>query len=66
MYQEPPSTFNRAMLLNIGVVEASLRDVYSCFIFHDVDLIPLSDKLLYRCRPNPIHFAAAINKFGFR
>ncbi|KAL8575035.1 hypothetical protein ACOMHN_063567 [Nucella lapillus] len=63
--QEPPSTFNRALLLNIGVLEASLRDLYTCFIFHDVDLIPLHDLNLYRCGEQPKHFAVGINKFKY-
>ncbi|XP_076456736.1 beta-1,4-galactosyltransferase 2-like [Babylonia areolata] len=64
--QAPPSTFNRALLLNIGVLEASLRDLYTCFIFHDVDLIPLNDRNLYRCGEQPKHFAVGINKFMYR
>ncbi|XP_076456355.1 uncharacterized protein LOC143290725 [Babylonia areolata] len=64
--QEPPSTFNRALLLNVGVLEASLIDLYTCFIFHDVDLIPLNDYNLYRCGELPKHFSVAINKFNYR
>ncbi|XP_059145258.1 beta-1,4-galactosyltransferase 2-like [Physella acuta] len=59
------STFNRGALLNVGFVEAlKVRD-FDCFIFHNVDLIPLSDKNLYRCGDNPRHFALAFNKYSY-
>ncbi|XP_059583702.1 beta-1,4-galactosyltransferase 2 isoform X2 [Alligator mississippiensis] len=60
-------TFNRAKLLNAGFLEA-LRDdpEYDCFIFSDVDLVPMDDRNLYRCYEQPRHFAIAMDKFGFR
>ncbi|CAL1527869.1 unnamed protein product [Lymnaea stagnalis] len=63
--QNPPSTFNRGALLNIGFLEAEKMARFDCFIFHDVDLIPLNDNNLYRCGPNPRHFAVAMNKYNF-
>ncbi|XP_059138551.1 beta-1,4-galactosyltransferase 1-like [Physella acuta] len=63
--QAEGSTFNRGALLNVGFLEAlKVRD-FDCFIFHDVDLIPLSDKNLYRCGDNPRHFALALNKYSY-
>ncbi|KAK7480881.1 hypothetical protein BaRGS_00027882 [Batillaria attramentaria] len=61
-----PTTFNRALLLNVGVLESLKRDNYTCFIFHDVDLIPLDDHNLYRCGSSPRHLAVGINKFRYR
>lgn len=60
-------TFNRAKLLNVGFLEA-LRDneSYDCFIFSDVDLVPMDDRNLYHCYDQPRHFAVAMDKFGFR
>ncbi|XP_078248941.1 beta-1,4-galactosyltransferase 2 isoform X4 [Pogona vitticeps] len=60
-------TFNRAKLLNVGFLEA-LRDdeSYDCFIFSDVDLVPMDDRNIYRCYDQPRHFAVAMDKFGFR
>ncbi len=54
------------MLLNIGYVEA-LRDYdWSCFIFHDVDLLPLLDTNLYHCpTESPRHMSAYIDTFNF-
>ncbi|XP_031824419.1 beta-1,4-galactosyltransferase 2 [Sarcophilus harrisii] len=68
----PPSqhgedTFNRAKLLNVGFLEALKEDpAYDCFIFSDVDLVPMDDRNLYRCGEQPRHFAIAMDKFGFR
>ncbi|NP_001016664.1 beta-1,4-galactosyltransferase 1 [Xenopus tropicalis] len=63
--QDGDKTFNRAKLLNIGYVE-SLKDyAYDCFVFSDVDLIPMDDRNTYRCFNQPRHLSAAMDKFGF-
>ncbi|XP_049603406.1 beta-1,4-galactosyltransferase 2 [Syngnathus scovelli] len=59
-------TFNRAKLLNVGYAEALKDGDYNCFIFSDVDLIPMDDRNLYHCYEQPRHFAIAMDKFGFR
>uniref|UniRef100_A0A3Q4BA51 Beta-1,4-galactosyltransferase n=1 Tax=Mola mola TaxID=94237 RepID=A0A3Q4BA51_MOLML len=59
-------TFNRAKLLNVGYMEALKDAEYDCFIFSDVDLIPMDDRNLYHCYDQPRHFAIAMDKFGFR
>ncbi|KAE8609992.1 hypothetical protein XENTR_v10011979 [Xenopus tropicalis] len=59
-------TFNRAKLLNVGFLEAMKEADYDCFIFSDVDLIPMDDRNLYHCYEQPRHFAIAMDKFGFR
>ncbi|MGH0179923.1 UNVERIFIED_CONTAM: hypothetical protein FKN15_010794 [Acipenser sinensis] len=59
-------TFNRAKLLNIGYTEVLKDAEYDCFIFSDVDLIPMDDRNLYHCYDQPRHFAIAMDKFGFR
>uniref|UniRef100_A0A8C8SC14 Beta-1,4-galactosyltransferase n=1 Tax=Pelusios castaneus TaxID=367368 RepID=A0A8C8SC14_9SAUR len=60
-------TFNRAKLLNVGFLEALKdEDDYGCFIFSDVDLVPMDDRNLYRCYEQPRHFAIAMDKFSFR
>jgi beta-1,4-galactosyltransferase 1 len=45
--------FNRAKLLNIGFLESLKQYDYQCFIFHDVDSIPLNDRNLYTCSDQP-------------
>uniref|UniRef100_A0A0B7ALF1 Beta-1,4-galactosyltransferase n=1 Tax=Arion vulgaris TaxID=1028688 RepID=A0A0B7ALF1_9EUPU len=64
--QALPGTFNRGALLNIGFLEAEKTASFDCYIFHDVDMIPLNDYNFYRCGDNPRHFAVAMNKFGFK
>lgn len=57
--------FNRAMLLNIGYLEAKKIKEFDCFIFHDVDLLPLNDRNFYTCsKDNPRHLAVAVDKFN--
>ncbi|XP_040819571.1 beta-1,4-galactosyltransferase 1 isoform X1 [Ochotona curzoniae] len=63
--QAGDSMFNRAKLLNIGFQE-SLKDYdYNCFVFSDVDLIPMDDRNSYRCFSQPRHISVAMDKFGF-
>uniref|UniRef100_A0A2C9JIP0 Beta-1,4-galactosyltransferase n=1 Tax=Biomphalaria glabrata TaxID=6526 RepID=A0A2C9JIP0_BIOGL len=64
--QSSRSTFNRGALQNVGFLEALQLGQFDCFIFHDVDLVPLNDKNLYRCGDNPRHFSVAINKYSYR
>lgn len=60
--------FNRGALMNVGFLEAIKLNQWDCFIFHDVDLIPMDDRNLYNCpKPNqPRHMASAIDKHKFR
>ncbi|XP_070709055.1 beta-1,4-galactosyltransferase 1-like [Pempheris klunzingeri] len=57
--------FNRAKLLNVGYTEVLKEYDYECFVFSDIDLIPLDDRNLYRCFDNPRHLAVAMDKFNF-
>uniref|UniRef100_A0A0B7B2K3 Beta-1,4-galactosyltransferase n=1 Tax=Arion vulgaris TaxID=1028688 RepID=A0A0B7B2K3_9EUPU len=63
--QAPPTTFNRGMLFNIGYLEALKIDNFDCFIFHDVDMILVNDKCIYKCAKNPRHMPAAISKWKY-
>ncbi|XP_048240028.1 beta-1,4-N-acetylgalactosaminyltransferase bre-4-like [Haliotis rufescens] len=58
--------FNRAMLFNIGYAEAIKQHNYTCFIFHDVDLIPEDDRNLYTCPEMPRHMSVAIDKLKYK
>ncbi|KAM5300514.1 beta-1,4-galactosyltransferase 1 isoform 2-T2 [Ctenodactylus gundi] len=64
--QAGDSMFNRAKLLNIGFEEALKDYDYNCFVFSDVDLIPMDDHNAYRCFSQPRHISVAMDKFGFR
>ncbi|KAF7662843.1 hypothetical protein LDENG_00224640 [Lucifuga dentata] len=63
--QDGEGVFNRAKLLNVGYVEALKEYDYDCFLFSDVDLIPMDDRNLCRCFENPRHLAVAMDKFNF-
>ncbi|KAI1887787.1 hypothetical protein AGOR_G00193960 [Albula goreensis] len=59
-------TFNRAKLLNVGYTEALKEYDYDCFVFSDVDLIPMDDRNTYKCFSQPRHLSVSMDKFGFR
>lgn len=64
--QEGTEAFNRAMLMNVGYVEALKERTFDCFIFHDVDLLPEDDRNLYTCPEQPRHMSVAVDKFKYR
>ncbi|XP_053547661.1 beta-1,4-galactosyltransferase 5 [Bombina bombina] len=57
--------FNRAMLFNVGFVEAMKDLDWDCLIFHDVDHIPENDRNYYGCQNMPRHFAAKLDKYMY-
>lgn len=63
--QDGDATFNRAKLLNIGYMEALKEHDYNCFVFSDVDLIPMDDRNIYKCYSQPRHLSVSMDKFGF-
>ncbi|XP_044274800.1 beta-1,4-galactosyltransferase 1 [Varanus komodoensis] len=64
--QDGEATFNRAKLLNVGFTEALKEYDYDCFVFSDVDLIPMDDRNTYKCYSQPRHLSVSMDKFGFR
>ncbi|CAL8358021.1 unnamed protein product [Merluccius merluccius] len=64
--QDGTETFNRAKLLNVGYMEALKDYDYGCFVFSDVDLIPMDDRNTYKCFEQPRHLSVSMDKFGFR
>ncbi|XP_062596457.1 beta-1,4-N-acetylgalactosaminyltransferase bre-4-like isoform X2 [Saccostrea cucullata] len=58
--------FNRALLLNVGFLEANKVHDYQCYVFHDVDLIPENDHNMYSCPEQPRHISVAIDKMNYR
>ena len=64
--QSTDGSFNRAKLMNVGFVEALKLYEWDCFVFHDVDLLPMDDRNLYTCPDQPRHMSVAIDTFGFK
>lgn len=58
--------FNRAALMNIGFLEAMKLKKWDCFIFHDVDLLPLDNRNFYTCPRQPRHMSVAVDEFSYR
>ena len=60
--------FNRAALMNVGFLEASKISNFTCFIFHDVDMVPETDRAIYRCPDHPAisHLAVAVSRWKYR
>ena len=58
--------FNKGILMNSGFMEVQQEDDYDCFIFHDVDMIPENDNIVYNCsRQAPKLIASSINEFNY-
>ena len=51
--------------MNAGFIEAWKRTVASCFIFHDVDLLPENDHNIYACSKQPRHFSVGVDVFNY-
>jgi hypothetical protein len=64
--QNGSGSFNRAKLMNVGFAEALKLYEWDCFIFHDVDLLPLDDRNFYNCPDQPRHMSVAVDTFGFK
>ncbi|KAL3973452.1 C-C motif chemokine 25 [Sarotherodon galilaeus] len=64
--QDGNDTFNKCRLLNTGYAEALKEYDYNCFVFNDVDVIPMDDRNTYKCFSQPRHLAVSLDKFGFR
>ncbi|XP_061719124.1 beta-1,4-N-acetylgalactosaminyltransferase bre-4-like [Cydia pomonella] len=66
--QEGTHEFNRAKLMNVGFVESQKQKAggWQCFIFHDIDLLPLDQRNMYSCPRQPRHMSASIDKLNFK
>lgn len=58
--------FNRGKLMNVGFREALKIAPFTCFVFHDVDLIPENDLNYYGCPASPRHLSTAVDKFNYK
>ena len=59
--------FNKGGTMDAGFKEVERLFQPDCYIFHDVDLIPLDDRNLYLCNSHsPLHLGVQIDKWGFQ
>ncbi|XP_047992716.1 beta-1,4-N-acetylgalactosaminyltransferase bre-4-like [Leguminivora glycinivorella] len=60
--------FNRGKLLNVGFLASRNVTDWQCFIFHDIDLLPLDQRNIYTCpdEKQPRHHAAAVDSRDFK
>ncbi|XP_054761815.2 beta-1,4-galactosyltransferase 5-like [Lytechinus pictus] len=54
--QRNDERFNRAMLMNVGFVEALNFTNYDCVVFHDIDQLAINVKNYFGCDNMPRHF----------
>ncbi|XP_037506388.1 beta-1,4-N-acetylgalactosaminyltransferase bre-4 [Rhipicephalus sanguineus] len=65
--QNGTGDFNRAKLLNVGYDIAKAMDNHSCFIFHDVDLLPENRRNEYACKDGgPFHMSACTDIMKYK
>uniref|UniRef100_A0A7M5V9E0 Beta-1,4-galactosyltransferase n=2 Tax=Clytia hemisphaerica TaxID=252671 RepID=A0A7M5V9E0_9CNID len=67
--QNDTHPFNRAKLFNVGFHEAITRfsrNQFSCFVFHDVDLLLENELNNYCCKDSPRYMCPAIDVWGYR
>ena len=64
--QATPTVFNKAQLMNVGFVEVRSAVNPDCYIFHDVDMLPLDNRNLYVCTETPRHVGAYVNKWNYK
>lgn len=63
--QAGETIFNKARLMDAGFLEALKEYDYDCFVFSDVDIIPMDDRNTFKCYSQPRHLAVALDKFGY-
>ena len=52
--------------MNVGFLEALRYEKFDCFIFHDVDLLPVEQTIPYNCsKYGPIHMVSAMDKYNW-
>lgn len=61
-----PTKFNRGILVNVGIqIAMKSAAKFTCYVIHDVDLLPTDDQNLYVCSDSPRHMSSANSKFNY-
>ncbi|XP_049276085.1 beta-1,4-N-acetylgalactosaminyltransferase bre-4 [Rhipicephalus sanguineus] len=64
--QNDTEGFKRAKLFNAGYEIAKAMHNHSCFIFHDVDLLPENRRNMYACNEGgPFHLPTCIDRWNY-
>jgi len=68
--------FNRGALLNVGfhaiqhkIINSNSAANFTCFIFHDVDMVPETEFPLYKCptkKKEANHLAVSVSRWNYR
>ena len=58
--------FNKAMLMNIGYIEALEFNDFDCVVFHDVDHLAVNVRNYYGCENMPKHFESGEPKWNWK
>ena len=66
MEQGDDEHLNRGKLRNIGFVEAMKVFPFNCVVFHDFDLVPENDQILYECDSSPAHLSVAVSSLNYK
>ncbi|XP_063895277.1 beta-1,4-N-acetylgalactosaminyltransferase bre-4 [Helicoverpa armigera] len=53
--------FNKGRVYNAGFQEMMKFNTFNCVIFHDLDLLPMDENILYNCPTLPRHMCAVVN-----
>ena len=65
--QAQGAIFNKGLLMNAGFLEATKLDQdFDCFVFADVDLIPIHLCNVYACSAQPRHLAARVDVYEYK
>ncbi|XP_061719125.1 beta-1,4-N-acetylgalactosaminyltransferase bre-4-like [Cydia pomonella] len=60
--------FNSGKLRNVGFLESQNASDWQCFIFHDIDLLPMDQRNLYSCpdKKHPRQHVAAVYRQAYK
>eukprot|EP00057_Strongylocentrotus_purpuratus_P028983 XP_011683457.1 PREDICTED: beta-1,4-galactosyltransferase 2-like [Strongylocentrotus purpuratus] len=57
---------NRGLMKNIGYQMAKLSGtIWDCYVFHDVDYVPINSTNYYGCDDYPKHYATKLEEFNY-
>lgn len=64
--QGSSEVMNRGLMKNIGYQMAKLSGtIWDCYVFHDVDYVPINSTNYYGCDDYPKHFATKLEEFKY-